>query len=81
MKCFFFFIFLFNFSYVFSSEIPFVKYPFHSARGILCDQGAQSPEGNSHTYNNTLYALDLATPKGADPAGIFASVDGRVISF
>ena len=65
----------------FSLEIPFVKYPFHPTRGILCDQGAQSPEGNSHTYSNTIYALDLATPVDADPAGIYAGVDGRVISF
>jgi len=66
---------------LYSSELPFVKYPFHHARGILCDQGAESPPGNSHTYSNTMYALDLATPKSADPAGLFASVRGVVISY
>jgi murein DD-endopeptidase MepM/ murein hydrolase activator NlpD len=66
---------------IFAGELPFVSYPFHAARGILCDQGAQSPAGNSHTFSNTLYALDLATPKGSDPAGIYASRDGVVISF
>ena len=65
----------------FALELPFVKYPFHPTRGILCDQGAESPEGNSHTYDNTLFALDLATPKNSDAAGIYASIDGKVISF
>jgi murein DD-endopeptidase MepM/ murein hydrolase activator NlpD len=64
-----------------ASELPFVAYPFHPARGILCDQGAQSPEGNSHTHSNTLYALDLATPSSADPGGLYASGDGMIISF
>jgi len=66
---------------VYSEELPFVSYPFHPARGIVCDQGTESPAGNSHTYNNTLYALDLATPKSADPAGLYASIDGKVVSY
>jgi len=66
---------------VLADNLPYVAYPFQTARGILCDQGAQSPVGNSHTHLNTLYALDLATPKGADAAGIYASSDALVIAY
>ena len=66
---------------VFAKELPYVSYPFRMGRGILCDQGSQSPEGNSHTDINTLYALDLATPAFAEPAGILASIEGTVISY
>lgn len=64
-----------------AEELPFIEYPFHPQREILCDQGTESPEGNSHTYKNTLYALDLATPKNADPAGIYSSISGIAISY
>lgn len=77
-----FFIFFITFSSTFAAEnLPIVKYPFHPDRGILCDQGTQSPKGHSHTYHNTLYALDLATPKVAEPAGIYASNTGKVVSY
>jgi len=65
----------------FCIELPFVKYPFPLSREILCDQGTQSSNGNSHTYSNTLYALDLATPSNTNPAEILAGLDGHVISF
>lgn len=65
----------------FANDIPFVHYPFHAERGILCDQGALSSPEHSHSHVNTLYAVDFATPKNADPAGIFASIDGYVIAY
>ncbi len=64
-----------------AADLTYVDYPFHPTERILCDQGSQSPDGNSHTYSNTLYALDLATPKGSDPSDILASADGYVITY
>lgn len=73
-------IFLSSFSAL-AEQLPSIKYPFNSGREIFCDQGATSPEGNSHTYKNTLYALDLASKKGSSPASIYSSTDGIVIAY
>jgi len=61
----------------FENHLPFVGYPFPKNRSILCDQGAQSPVDNSHTFLNTLYALDLKTPPGSEADAIIAGVSGR----
>ena len=81
MKSYLFLIFFLHFFSLLAAELPYIDYPFHASREIICDQGAESPDGNSHTYKNTLYALDLATPKTADPAGIYSSTAGIVISY
>lgn len=81
MKSYLFLILFFQSFILLAEELPFIDYPFHPAREILCDQGAESADGNSHTYKNTMYALDLATPKIADPAGIYSSIAGIVISY
>jgi murein DD-endopeptidase MepM/ murein hydrolase activator NlpD len=60
----------------FDEFVPTVGYPFPEKRGILCDQGVESPHGNSHSFLNTIYAIDLKTPKGTDPEGIKAGVSG-----
>ena len=65
----------------FEEFLPLVLYPFPEKRAILCDQGVESPAGNSHTYTNTLYALDLKTPKGSDPDSIKAGIDGVAYVF
>lgn len=74
-------IILLNCFSAFAEQLPFVSYPFDSEREVLCDQGTKSPEGNSHTYKNTLYALDLASIKDSDPASIYSSTSGIVISY
>lgn len=59
-------------------SLPFIHFPFHPKRYLLCDQGVMSPDGESHTYENTIYALDLHTPKDSDPGTIFAGSAGVV---
>ncbi|MFT6067997.1 MAG: hypothetical protein ACJAT2_002512 [Bacteriovoracaceae bacterium] len=66
---------------LFAADLPSVSYPFDQEKTINCDQGAESPEGNSHTYKNTLYALDLASEKGSEPAGLYSSISGIVIAY
>lgn len=61
------------------TKLPSISYPFHSLRYILCDQGTNSPEGNSHTFSKTLFAIDLKTPPLADAASIFAGSEGLVV--
>lgn len=64
-----------------AAPLPQVSYPFDPEKEIVCDQGASSPEGNSHTYKNTLFALDLASLKESDPASLYSSISGIVIAY
>jgi len=52
--------------------------PFKIQETVECDQGTLSPPGNSHTWQNTAYALDL---KSARALEVVAVSSGEVISF
>ena len=62
---------------------PLIKviFPFKQGVEVSCDQGNLSPKGNSHTWWNTAYALDLTTKfisrKGLE---VIAGAAGRIIS-
>ncbi len=59
-----------------------VEFPFFSSEQIICDQGNLSPAGNSHTWWNTAYALDLNTKKReTNDKAIKAGARGRIISY
>ena len=58
--------------------VPVVNLPFLPGQELECDQGALSPEGNSHTWSNTAFALDLKSNAGAKIVAVF---DGEVISY
>ena len=60
---------------------PKVGYPMFPTRGVFCDQGNESPTGNSHTYWNTMYALDLKTPASSHPGSLYAAIDGEIIAY
>ena len=61
--------------------IPTVNFPLKAEAGIYCDQGNLSLEGNSHTFTNTAYALDLASNRSASAGTAVAAADGLIISY
>ncbi len=60
--------------------LPKVLFPLKADNGVYCDQGNLSPDGNSHTFNNTSFALDLTSNRDFSPALIMASSEGQIIS-
>ena len=57
---------------------PVVSLPFLPGQELECDQGVLSPPGNSHTWSNTAFALDLKSGVAAKVVAVF---DGEVISY
>ncbi len=57
---------------------PVLRMPFPSGTVALCQQGNNTGSGHSHSYSNTLHALDLSTP-GRDDTPIVAAADGKVV--
>lgn len=62
----------------FNKELKVIQYPFIVPS--FCDQGPLSPPGNSHTWNNTAYAVDLKSTSDLN-VSVLAGVDGTVIAF
>ena len=58
-----------------------VGYPFEEGVAATCDQGPLSPEGNSHTWSNTAFALDLQGDRRKKTNLVRAGVAGKVITF
>ncbi len=64
------------------TELPIIDLPFKSQEVVMCDQGPLSPEGNSHTWENTAFALDLYTDRNDKKTKpVFSSLSGKVISY
>jgi hypothetical protein len=63
----------------FTGEVPKISYPFDKKTKSICDQGNLSPIGNSHTWNNTAFALDLQGNRKNKENKIYAGADGVVI--
>lgn len=57
-----------------------ISLPFKKQTKVWCNQGTLSPEGNSHTWLNTAFALDLQSSKSEKAAEILSSVEGTVIA-
>jgi hypothetical protein len=62
----------------FNKELKIIQYPFIVPS--FCDQGPLSPPGNSHTWNNTAYAVDLKSTSDLN-VDVLAGVTGTVIAF
>jgi murein DD-endopeptidase MepM/ murein hydrolase activator NlpD len=60
------------------AEVSTYEIPFEKNVEVICDQGALSPKGNSHTWQNTAYALDLQSGLNAKIVAVGA---GEVIAF
>lgn len=58
-----------------------LRFPFESMKRITCDQGPLSPPGNSHTWLNTAFALDLQSDGSLSHVPVLAGEKGRVIVF
>lgn len=58
-----------------------VSYPFASGTTHICDQGHLAADGNSHTWENTAFALDLQGDRTVKKNSILAGVDGEIIAF
>lgn len=58
-----------------------LQFPFESGMQIICDQGPLSPPGNSHTWLNTAYALDLQSDRSIKDVPVIAGLEGRVIVY
>lgn len=61
--------------------LPTVNFPMKAEAGIYCDQGNLSPEGNSHTFTNTAYALDLVSNRSAGPGIAIAASEGIIVGY
>lgn len=62
-------------------KIPSVSFPLQAVAGVYCDQGNLSLDGNSHTFTNTAYALDLASNRSTDAGVAVAAVEGLIVSY
>jgi hypothetical protein len=62
-------------------ELINLHFPFDPLIQVFCDQGPLSPPGNSHTWLNTAYALDLQSKRSLPEVSILAGAKGRVIAF
>jgi hypothetical protein len=60
----------------FHSPPPLIHFPFEAEIPILCDQGPLSPIGNSHTYLNTAFAVDLQSPRALADVSVLAGIGG-----
>lgn len=58
-----------------------LRFPFEAMKQVTCDQGPLSPPGNSHTWLNTAFALDLQSDRSLSDVPVFAGARGRVIAF
>lgn len=56
-----------------------VPYPFAKSVQVICDQGPLSPAGNSHSWLNTAYALDLQSDRSLKEVEVFAGANGKAI--
>ena len=66
---------------VYNGVLKKIAFPYGKTIPIVCDQGHLSPDGNSHTWHNTAFALDLHIPrKSSFSSDLFAGIDGRVIA-
>ncbi|HAZ14728.1 MAG: hypothetical protein A2X86_12780 [Bdellovibrionales bacterium GWA2_49_15] len=60
--------------------VPTINFPVSAIKGIYCDQGNLSPNGNSHAYTNTAFALDLTSNRQTTAGQVFASSSGLIIT-
>lgn len=56
---------------------PILRMPLAAGSVVLCQQGNRAAGSQSHSYPNTLYALDLADVTG-EPAEVLAAAPGVV---
>lgn len=56
-----------------------IPFPFQSSVKVVCDQGPLSPQGNSHSWLNTAFALDLQSDRALKEVDIYAGANGKVI--
>jgi hypothetical protein len=64
----------------FQDKLITVLYPFNHSTSSFCDQGPLSTPENSHTWNNTAYAIDIKSNSKMSEE-VFAGIDGTVIAF
>lgn len=65
----------------FQSNLITVQFPYFAKTQVVCDQGSLSPIGNSHTWWNTAYAIDLQSDRSQKDVPIYAGVAGKAIVF
>ncbi|MBC87155.1 MAG: hypothetical protein CL677_08225 [Bdellovibrionaceae bacterium] len=60
----------------------FIDFPFGPNIPVWCDQGNLTPAGNSHTWVNTAFALDLHSKRSQpSEATVHAVFSGKVIAY
>lgn len=59
---------------------PTIRFPIGPEHGVICTQPSHSKKVRTHSYLNTAYAIDLASPKHKSSARIEAIFSGRVVS-
>lgn len=66
---------------IYNSKQIDLLFPFLPAQEAICDQGVLTPAGNSHTWWNTAYAIDLKSLNTKEDTKVLAGASGRVIAF
>jgi murein DD-endopeptidase MepM/ murein hydrolase activator NlpD len=56
------------------------QFPFDKNTEVICTQSPKNPYG-SHSFSNSLYAIDLATPYDRPASVVRASADGKAFVF
>jgi hypothetical protein len=64
----------------FDKGLKNISYPFSSSTSSFCDQGPLAPSGNSHTWQNTAFAVDIKSYSKAN-VDILAGVSGTIIAY
>jgi murein DD-endopeptidase MepM/ murein hydrolase activator NlpD len=61
---------------------PFIRFPFNPEEEIVCAQGPVGSAGKGHSYGNSLYAVDFASPNQAElGATVYAGMDGTAFVY
>lgn len=56
-----------------------LDFPYTKGTDVICDQGTLSPKGESHTWRNTAFAVDLQSDRKVKEVKILAGASGKVI--
>ena len=59
--------------------LQIIPFPFSTSVKVACDQGPLSPTGNTHSWLNTAFALDLQSDRSLKEVEILAGAKGKVI--
>jgi len=61
-------------------DTPIILFPLKLNHSTICTQGPRTAKGRSHSYQNTVFAIDLSTPSNVANGKILAAIDGTIVT-